>query len=57
MNKKVILIWVLTAITISVNAQTILTLNDTIKHIEDAAISAASVRLLNTNFTSRCNYK
>lgn len=53
MNKKTILVWLLTVITITVNAQTLLIVKDT----TDAAISAAFVRLLNINLTTSANSK
>jgi hypothetical protein len=45
MSKKVILVWLLNVITITVNNQTLLTIKDN----KGAAITAAFVRLLNTN--------
>lgn len=57
MSKKIILAWVLTAIAISVNAQALLTIKGTVKDSKGAAIPAASVHLLNTNFTSTSNNK
>lgn len=55
MNKKVILVWLLTLITIAVNAQSFLTVNGIVKDATGAAVSAASVHLLNTNFTTSAN--
>lgn len=57
MNKKVILVWLLTLITIAVNAQSLLTVNGIVKDTKGAAVSAASVHLLNTNFTTSANNK
>ncbi len=55
MNKKIILVWLLTIITIVVNAQSLLTIKGTIKDSKGAAIPAASVRLLNTDVATSAN--
>ncbi|RZA03446.1 MAG: TonB-dependent receptor [Sphingobacteriaceae bacterium] len=57
MNKKIILVWLLTVFTTVVNAQALLTIKGTVKDSKGAAIPAASVRLLNTNFSTSANNK
>jgi iron complex outermembrane receptor protein len=57
MNKKAILVWLLTFLYINIYAQTLTTLKGTISDKNGAAIAAASVYLLNTNFKVATNNK
>jgi len=57
MNKKAILVWLLTFFGASVCAQTVTTVKGTISDKNGTGIAAASVYLLNTNFRISANNK
>jgi hypothetical protein len=55
--KKLILFWILAVVFTSANAQTTTTIKGTITDAKGTAVPAASVHLLNTNFSTSVNGK